>query len=81
MRNNHLTQPYLVGSKNSKSLAIVIPSQIVKKYQISTSTVFVLKCCNTGILLSIADISNNEKDVIPVDNNSFEGYNSTGICY
>lgn len=70
MRTNYLIQPYPVGSKNSKSLAIVIPSDIRNKLQINSSTIFVLKCNNTSILLTIADINNNEKDMIPVDNNS-----------
>ncbi len=81
MRDSYLIQPYGVGSKDSKSLAIIIPSDIRKKLQIDTSTVLVLKHSNSSILLTIADINNDEKDMIPVDNNSFEGYNSTGIHY
>lgn len=60
----------MVGSKKSKSLAIVIPAEIVKKYQVNTSTIFVLRCCNSGILLSIVNIHNDENNLIPVDNNS-----------
>ena len=43
MRNLYVIQPYVVGSKNSRSLALVIPASIVKEYQIDTSTVFALK--------------------------------------
>jgi len=82
MRNNYIIQPYKVGSKNSKSLAIVIPLDIRKKLQIDTSTVFILKSSNNKcISLSIADIENNKNEWIPVDKNSFEGYKSTGIHY
>lgn len=36
-------QPYLVGSKNGKSLVILIPARIVKEFNINTSTVFMLR--------------------------------------
>jgi|tagenome__1003787_1003787.scaffolds.fasta_scaffold20988496_5 hypothetical protein len=81
MRNNFLKQPYPVGSKNSKSLAVVIPSEIVKKNKIDTSTVFALKCIKTGILFSYVSIDRNENELTPVDNNSSQATNSTGIHY
>ncbi len=43
MKSVYALQPYLVGSRNCKSLAIVIPVQVVKKYGIDTSTIFALK--------------------------------------
>lgn len=36
-------QPYRVGSKNGKSLVILIPARIVKEFNINTSTVFMLR--------------------------------------
>jgi hypothetical protein len=83
MRKSHLIQPYQVGSKNSKSLAIVIPSDIRKKMQIDSSTVFVLKTNNNNkcISLTIADIENNENNMIPVDKNSSQATSATGIHY
>lgn len=36
-------QPYQVGSKRGKSLAIIIPSEITKKYNIDKSTVLTLR--------------------------------------
>jgi hypothetical protein len=65
MKNLFSVQPYAVGSKTSKSLAIVIPSEVVKKYQINTSTVFVLRGGNSEIVLSFVDIDNNENETIP----------------
>ncbi len=43
MRSLYVIQPYEVGSKKAKSLALVIPAKVVKKYNITISTVFVLK--------------------------------------
>ncbi len=43
MKNVYALQPYQVGSKNGKSLAIVIPAKVAKKYNIDTSTIFTLK--------------------------------------
>ena len=36
-------QPYLVGSKKAKSIAITIPSEVVKTHSINRSTIFILK--------------------------------------
>ena len=43
MKNVYALQPYQVGSRNGKSLAIVIPAQVAKKYDIDISTIFALK--------------------------------------
>lgn len=43
MANIFALQPYAVGSKNGKSVAIVISAKIVRKYKIDTSTIFALK--------------------------------------
>jgi hypothetical protein len=39
----YAVQPYHVGSKDGKSLAIVIPANLAKKYDINTDTVFAAK--------------------------------------
>jgi hypothetical protein len=39
----YVMQPYQVGSKNAKSLVILIPARIVKEFNINTSTVFMLR--------------------------------------
>jgi hypothetical protein len=41
-RDVYVIQPYRVGTKDRKSLAIVIPAQVVKEYSFNTSTVFAL---------------------------------------
>jgi len=42
-RNVYATQPYLVGSKGRKSLAIIIPARLVKEYDVDTSTIFAVR--------------------------------------
>jgi hypothetical protein len=42
-RNVYATQPYLVGSKDRKSLAIIIPARLVKEYDVDTSTIFAVR--------------------------------------
>ncbi|MGD9533436.1 MAG: hypothetical protein AB7V56_06675 [Candidatus Nitrosocosmicus sp.] len=74
MRNRYLLQPYEVGAKNAKSLALVIPSAIVKRYQINTSTGFVLKYDESKIVLQFVKMN---KKTIP-DETSFEA-ESSGI--
>jgi hypothetical protein len=43
LKSVYALQPYQVGSKNAKSLAIVIPARVAKRYDIDTSTIFTLK--------------------------------------
>jgi hypothetical protein len=43
MKNVYALQPYQVGSKNGKSLVVLIPAEVAKKYSIGTSTIFTLK--------------------------------------
>lgn len=42
MNKKHLyaVQPYHVGSKDGKSLAIVIPAYLARKYDMNTDTIF-----------------------------------------
>lgn len=68
MRPLHIVQPYRVGSKNSNSLAVRIPSAIRKKNHIDPSTVFLVRSENSEIILQRMDI---DKKMIPVDQ-SFE---------
>jgi antitoxin component of MazEF toxin-antitoxin module len=43
MKSMYALQPYQVGSKDGKSLALIIPAKVAKQYNVSTSTVFTLK--------------------------------------
>ena len=45
-KNIYVVQPYQVGNKDRKSLAIIIPAQIAKEYSFDTSTIFALKVDN-----------------------------------
>lgn len=54
-RNVHFVQPYYVGTKDRKSLAVIIPSQIVKDQNIDTSTAFAIR---------VADDKNAASEII-----------------
>lgn len=43
MKSVYVVQPYQVGSKGAKSLAMVIPAKIVREYNINASTIFTIK--------------------------------------
>jgi len=43
MKELYAIQPYQVGSKNAKSLALIIPAKVTREYNINTSTVFALR--------------------------------------
>ena len=42
MKALYALQPYHVGSKDRKSLALIIPAKVAKRYNVDTSTVFTL---------------------------------------
>jgi hypothetical protein len=67
-----LAKAYKVGAKESKSLGVVIPSRIVKQKNLDNNTVFIVKCCNRGIVFYCLDI--------PADLES-GNLQSTGIDY
>lgn len=43
MKAIYALQPYEVGSKDGKSLALIIPAKVAKRYNVDTSTVFTLR--------------------------------------
>jgi antitoxin component of MazEF toxin-antitoxin module len=53
MRDVYIVQPYNVGSKKSKSLALVIPAKVVRQYRIDTSTAFALKANSETNLITL----------------------------
>lgn len=66
MKSVYALQPYQVGSKNGKSLAIVIPAQIAKKYDIDTSTIFTLRGddrTRTVTLTTVPKLSRIKKNI------------------
>ena len=42
VKTDYLIQPYFVGSKEAKSLALIIPARIRKETNIDASTIFML---------------------------------------
>ncbi len=68
LKSKFSVEPSLIGTKFSKSLAVIIPSAIVKEYQIDTSTVFILKYCDTGIFFSYVNMK--QQGMISIDTNS-----------
>lgn len=66
MKEFYLTQPFAIRSKNSKSMGMIIPSGIVKKYKIDESTGLILRYDERGIWLQCLNVKK-----IPADQ-SFE---------
>jgi antitoxin component of MazEF toxin-antitoxin module len=62
MRNLYILQPYEVGSKKSKSLAIVIPADVARKYKIDTSTAFALKTNSETNMITLQQTRYHEKE-------------------
>jgi hypothetical protein len=69
-RHIHVVQPYWVGTKYRKSLAMIIPAGFARDNHIDTSTICILKNENSKmgkiILQRIKDIE-DEKSMTPDD--------------
>jgi antitoxin component of MazEF toxin-antitoxin module len=59
MKSLYVLQPYHVGSKYAKSLALVIPAEVVKEYNLNISTVFALRVEQEAQKITL-QIFNNE---------------------
>lgn len=84
-RITHVIQPYWVGTKDRKSLALIIPSRIVKEQNFDTSTVFAMRVTeDADIVLRVIDTRCKVKEeqeeenmmMIAEDNKSFEASGS-----
>ena len=42
MKSSYALQPYYIGSKEGKSLALIIPAQVAKRCDVDPTTVFTL---------------------------------------
>lgn len=70
MEIKYLIRPYHVGSKNAKSLAIIIPSQLRREASIDLSAIFLLKINEKTKLMTLQNIKQwieKYQDVIPAD--------------
>ena len=56
MKSRYLIRPYHVGSRNAKSLAIVIPSQLRKEANIDLSAIFLLKINKETKIMTLQNI-------------------------
>jgi antitoxin component of MazEF toxin-antitoxin module len=63
-RNIHVVQPYWVGTKNSKSLALIIPAQIAKEQSLNASTIFALRVDDTKIILQVVSAKCEEQETM-----------------
>jgi antitoxin component of MazEF toxin-antitoxin module len=43
VKSLYALQPYYIGSKDGKSLALIIPAKVAKRYNVDASTVFTLQ--------------------------------------
>jgi hypothetical protein len=56
MELKYLIRPYHVGSKNAKSLAIIIPSEVRREADIDLSAIFLLKINKKTKIMTLQNI-------------------------
>jgi hypothetical protein len=59
----YVVQPYEVGTKERKSLAIIIPAEIAREYKIDPSAVLILKINQqtNGITLRVLSTADDDR--------------------
>lgn len=62
LKSVYALQPYHVGSKKGKSLAIVLPFALVRKYSFNESTVFILRTNEYKNLITLESINGFKKN-------------------
>jgi hypothetical protein len=62
-KNAYVVQPYHVGTKYRKSLAVIIPAEIAKEYQMNSSTVLILHVNQKARRITLQTINTLEKDM------------------
>lgn len=67
MKQVYLLQPYHVGSKKAKSIAVVIPAEVVKVYEINTSTILTLRTDVKAKRITLQTIKEGQEEMIPAE--------------
>jgi hypothetical protein len=74
-RNLHVVQPYWVGAKEKKSLALIIPAHVIKQQGLDSSTVFASTANSTKIVLKVIYPELDREAVTISTGESFEATN------
>jgi antitoxin component of MazEF toxin-antitoxin module len=63
-KKSYAIQPYLVGPKQKKSLAVIIPSKLAKEFGVNTSTIFATYVDKNDNTISLRMIREANKDAV-----------------
>jgi hypothetical protein len=61
-KNVYVVQPYEVGTKERKSLAIIIPAKITRAHHINTSTIFALGVDEKTTRITLREVYTKDED-------------------
>jgi bifunctional DNA-binding transcriptional regulator/antitoxin component of YhaV-PrlF toxin-antitoxin module len=62
LKNMYVVQPYQVGTKERKSLAIIIPAKITREYNINTSTILALGIDEKKKRITLREVNTKDED-------------------
>lgn len=62
VKNLYVVQPYEVGTKERKSLAIIIPAKITREYHIDTSTILALGVDEKTKRITLREVYTKDED-------------------
>jgi len=63
-RNVYVIQPYEVGTKERKSLAIIIPAQVAREYEVSKSTILALRINEKGRNFTLQKVNMTDENMM-----------------
>jgi hypothetical protein len=52
-KSTYAIQPYHVGRKDRKSLAVIIPAKVAKEFNVNTSTIFAIQTDKQNKILTL----------------------------
>jgi hypothetical protein len=74
----YVVQPYEVGSKERKSLAIIIPAKIAREYDVNKSTILALSINEKGERITLQKVVIDQFMMKPADE-SFAAFQPAGV--
>ena len=72
-------QPYYVGSKKGRSLAIVLPVHLVRKYSFDESTIFLVRSDESKNTITLESIADFKKSKVLTSKISFDEFHKIDL--
>lgn len=80
IKNVYVVQPYEVGNRERKSLAIIIPAKIAREYDVNKSTILALSINEKGERITLQKVKVTDQVLMEPADESFEASKQQVSC-